>query len=117
MVSLCPTLGKKYALIHSGICPVHLQQPANKVLTIFFIGPPPFIKYPKDYGKLGGSEFLVMDLLTKKHKFAPIFLPAKSFDTAEINGTKQGLVYQVKLNIPHYALRLYNNYFLIYRSL
>ena len=117
MTSLCPTLGKKYVQIHQGVCPLHLQKPANKVLKVFFIGVNPFIKYPKDYGKLGGSEFLVMDLLTKKHKFAPIFLPAKSFDTAEINGTKQGLVYQVKLNIPHYALRLYDNCFLIYRSL
>ena len=117
MKSLCPSLGKKYVQIHQGICPLHLQKLADKVLKVFFIGVPPFIKYPRDYGKLGGSEFMVMELLTKKHKFHPIYLPAKSFDTAETNGTQHGIVYQVKLNITHYALRLHNNCFIIYRSL
>ena len=96
MISLCPTLGKKYALIYQGTCPVHLQTPADKVLPIFFIGTTPFIKYPKDFGKLGGSEFLVMKLLAKKHKFIPNLRPAKSFDIVESNGTQYGLVYQVK---------------------
>ena len=97
MTSLCPTLGKKYAQMHQGICPFHLQKPANKVLKIFFIGVPPFIKYPKDGRKLGGSEFLVMELLAKKHKFVPLFLPAKSFDIVKTNGTQYGLVYQVNV--------------------
>ena len=97
IISLCPTLGKKHAMIYQGSCPVHLQMAANKVLPIFFIGTAPFIKYPKDYGKLGGSEFLVMNLLAKKHKFIPSFRPAKSFDIAETNGTQYGLVYQVKM--------------------
>ena len=97
MKSLCPTLGKKYAQIYQSTCPVHLQKPANKVLPIFFIGSQPFIKYPKDFGKLGGSEFLVMKLLAMKHKFTPNLIPAKSFDIAETNGTQYGLVYQVKM--------------------
>ena len=110
MISLCPTLGKKYALIFHGTCPVHLQQPANKVLTIFFIGPPPFIKYPKDYGKWGGSEFLVMKLLAKKHKFTPNLLPAKSFDIVETNGTKHGLMHQVN-KIEHKTIFIvHDNY-------
>ena len=74
-----------------------MQKPANKVLPIFFIGPAPFIKYPKNYGKLGGSEFLVIKVLAKKHKFTPNLLPAKSFDIVETNGTQYGLVYQVKM--------------------
>ena len=98
MISLCPTLGKKYALIYQGNCPIHLQKPANKVLPIFFIGGTPYIKYPKDFGQLGGSEFLVMKLLAMRHKFTPNLLPAKSFDIVETNGTQYGLVYQVKLN-------------------
>ena len=97
MISLCPSLGKKYAMIYEGSCPVHFQKPANKVLPIFFFGPAPFIKYPKDHGKLGGSEFQVMKLLAKKHKFSTNLLPARSIDTVEINGTQYGLVYQVKM--------------------
>ena len=69
--------------------------PANKVLPIFFIGVPPYVKYPKNYGKLGGSDFLVMELLAKKHKFTPLFRSAKSFDVSKINGNPYGLVYQV----------------------
>ena len=97
MTSLCPTLGKKYALTYEGTCPVHLQQPANKVLPIFFIGMAPYIKYPREYGKLGGSDFLVMKMMAMKHKFTPNFLPAKTVDIVETNGTKYGLVYQVKM--------------------
>ena len=96
MTSLCPTLGKKYVQIHQGFCPLHLQKPANKELKIFFIGAHPFVKYPKDFGKLGGSEFLVMNLLAMKHKFIPNLRPAKSMDIVETNGTQYGLVYQVK---------------------
>ena len=104
MISLCPTLGKKYAQIYQSTCPVHLQMPDNKVLPIFFIGPPPYVKYPKNNdGKLGGSEFLVMKVLAKKHKFTPNFLPAKRFFIEEINGTKYGLVYQVN-KIEHNVL-------------
>ena len=97
ITSLCPALGKKYALIYQGTCPVHLQEPANKELQIFYIGMDPFIQYPKHYGKLGGSEFMVMKLLAKKHKFTPILRPAKSFDIVKTNGTQYGLVYQVKM--------------------
>ena len=61
--------------IHQGICPVHLQKPANKVLPIFYWGEIPYVKYAKDYGKLGGTNFLVMETLAKKHKFTPIFSP------------------------------------------
>ena len=96
MISLCPTLGKKYALLNEGTCPLHLQNPANKVLKIFFIGTFPYVKYPRVYGKLGGSEFQVMELLAEKHKFIPNLRPAKSFDIVENNGRKYGLVYQVK---------------------
>ena len=97
MTSLCPTLGKKYVQIHEGICPLHLQKPANKVLKVFFIGPFPFVKYPKDYGKFGGSELLVMKLLARKHKFTAKLLPAKSFEIMETNGTQYGLLYQVNM--------------------
>ena len=65
------------------------------MLKIFFIGTAPFVKYPKDYCELGGSDFLVMKVLAKRHKFNPNFLPAKSYDIAEANGTKYGLLYQV----------------------
>ena len=110
MTSLCPTLGKKYVQIHQGFCPLHLQKPANKELKIFFIGAHPFVKYPKDFGKLGGSEFLVMKLLAKKHKFTPHFLPAKSFDIVETNGTKHGLMHQVN-KIEHKTIFIvHDNY-------
>ena len=98
MISLCPTLGKKYALIYHDTCPAHLQKPDNKILPVFFIGINPFIKSPQVYGKLGGSEFLVMKVLAMKHKFIPNLIPAKGFDIHETNGTKFGLVYQVTMN-------------------
>ena len=74
---------------------MHLQKPANKVFKVFFIGTSPFVKYPKDYGRFGGSEFLVMKLLAKKHKFTANFIPAKSFDIVKTNVTIHGLVHQV----------------------
>ena len=63
----------------------------------------PFVKYPKDWGKFGGSDFLVMKLLAEKHQFTPIFHPAKSFDRLEINGTPYGLVHQVIVKKLIYA--------------
>ena len=86
ITSLCPTLGKKYAQIHEGTCPVHLQKPANKMLPILFFGAYPFVKWPEDYGEniFGGSEFLVMKTLANKHKFTPKFHRAKNYAHAAV---------------------------------
>ena len=83
MKSLCPVLGKKYAILYNGSCPKHLQQPYQKELPISFIGLPPYIKY----SPFGGSDPLIVAIMAKKFGFKPKYLPAKSVD--------QGMVQQV----------------------
>ena len=90
--SLCPTLGKIYAEQHVGACPSHLQSPYGKKLNISFIGLPPYV----NYNPVGGSEFLVTELLSNKFGFIPKFIPAKSWDTITDNQTTYGIVHQVK---------------------
>ena len=97
--SLCPTLGKMYAELHVGVCPSHLQSPFGKTLNISFIGLPPYV----NYNPIGGSEFVVTQLLAKKFRFIPKFIPAKSWDTyRQDNKTIYGMVHQVR--VVHTAL-------------
>ena len=45
ITSLCPTIGKTYAVLYSGHCPNQLRNPYGKELNISFIGPKPYISY------------------------------------------------------------------------
>ena len=89
--SLCPTLGERYAQIHDGKCPLEAKKPAGKSLQISFIGPNPHITYDP----IGGSDFLIIDLLVKKLKFLPKFVPEQSFDIVNLNGMTFGMVHAV----------------------
>ena len=91
--SLCPTLGKMHVEQHAGACPHHLQSPYGKMLNISFIGVPPHV----NYNPIGGSEFLVTELLSKKFGFIPNFIPAKSWDAFSDNHTTYGMVHQVRV--------------------
>ena len=73
MTSLCPKLGKKYAEGIKGPCPSHMQQPFGKTLKISFIGTPPYV----NYNPLGGSDFVLTQILAKKFSFTPKFISAK----------------------------------------
>ena len=68
--SLCPTLGKTYAQVYPGVCPLPLQEPFGKELNISFFGFSPFITY----NPVGGSAFIVMAMLANKYKFIPNFI-------------------------------------------
>ena len=92
--SLCPALGAKYATIHNGSCPLHLQQPHQKELPISFIGLPPYIKY----SPFGGSDPHIIGIMAKKFGFKPKYVPAKSVD--------QGMVHQVNNNLSFHCLKL-----------
>ena len=83
ITSLCPVLGRRYAQVFNGECPVNIQSPHGKLLNISFIGPEPFITY----NPVGGSDFLIINLLANKFQFIPNFIPEKSFDAIESNGT------------------------------
>ena len=77
LASLCPTLGKKYAEIHSGICPSSLQAPFGHTLPVSFIGTHPYIKYKPIGGR--GSDFLVLKIFSDKFTFRSAFQPARNF--------------------------------------
>ena len=91
LTSLCPTLGKMNAQEHIGVCPLHLQEPFGKTLNISFIGAPPFITY----NPIGGSDFIVMNLLAKKFHFIPKYIPARSWDKVEKNNRTFGMLHRV----------------------
>ena len=91
--SLCPTLGKMYAQEYSGLCPWHFQEPFGKTLNISFIGSPPHITY----NPIGGSEFIITNLLAKKFQITPEYTPAPSWDTVKANQTVFGMVDLVSL--------------------
>ena len=91
--SLCPTLGKVYAEVYKGVCPLHLQEPFGKTLNISFIGSAPFITY----NPIGGSELIVTNLLAKKFQFIPKYLPARTQDKYEDNNSSYGLLHWVSV--------------------
>ena len=62
-------------------------------MPISFIGLTPFIKY----NPLGGSEFLVTQILAEKFGFLPKFVPERAFDVTTANGTTFGMVHRVRL--------------------
>ena len=87
LTSLCPILGKMYAQEYTGVCPYHFQEPIGKTLNISFIGTPPYI----NTGMIGGSEFIIANLLAQKFHFIPKFMPAPSADTVQDNNTNLGI--------------------------
>ena len=90
--SLCPVLGKPYAEIMKGSCPLNLENPKGKELKISFIGVSPYITY----NPLGGSEVNLMKILAQHFKFSPKFIPEKSFDIVQTNGTAYGMFHRVR---------------------
>ena len=69
-------LGKQFPVLEVGACPIQLQSPVGKVLPISYIGDSPFIRLADNSGMpmpIGGSEFLVVNVLSKKFKFTPEF--------------------------------------------
>ena len=95
-MSFCPVLGKEHPQIHSGPCPWHLQSPLRKKLSISFIGLEPYIRYRPT---IGGSDFELIKILAKRYRFLPQFIPERSYDSIEINGTFSGMVYSVSQHI------------------
>ena len=93
--SLCPTLGIKNAVLHSGPCPLECVNPTGKTLTISFIGIKPFITY----SPIGGSDFLVVNALAKKFGFTPKFVAERSYDTVKSNTSTHGMLFRVRTNI------------------
>ena len=89
--SFCPALGKMYALEHPDRCPAYLQEPHGKTLNVSFIGHPPFITY----NPVGGSDLILINLLAKKFKFFPKYLPAATEDKLESNISSNGTVHLV----------------------
>ena len=83
---MCPILGKMYTQEYTGVCPFQLQEPLGKNLNISFIGTPPYI----NTGLIGGSEFIVANLLAEKFQFIPKYIPARSADTVWENNTNLG---------------------------
>ena len=48
----------------------------GKTLNVSFFGPEPFITY----NPVGGSDFLIVKLMSKQLKFTPNFISEESFD-------------------------------------
>ena len=84
-----------YAKEYKGACPSHLQEPFGKTLKVAFIGAVPFITY----NPIGGSEFIVTNLLAKKFRFIPKYSPARSWDTVQVNNTSYGMVHLVSFEL------------------
>ena len=88
-------MGKKYAEEYRGLCPSHVQEPFGKTLNVSFIGIPPYVTY----NPIGGSDFIVTQILAKKFGFIPNFIPAKSWDTIlEENQITYGMVHHVRIS-------------------
>ena len=92
--SLCPTLGKTHAVMFKGSCPLSLENPQGKELKVSFIGTSPYIIY-RPVG-IGGSEVDLMRIFAQKFKFTPKFIPEKSFNPVQANGTTYGMFHRVR---------------------
>ena len=91
ITSLCPTIGKTHAVIYSGHCPDELRNPHGKELNISFIGPKPYISY----NPMGGSDFKIVNILAKKFRFIPKFVPERSYDVVRNNVSTYGMLHRV----------------------
>ena len=78
--SLCPSLGEKYSVINSGMCPSDLQNPNGKEMPVAVIGVTPHILYNKEKEIIGGAEFPIIDVYAEKFNFTPSFIRAPSYD-------------------------------------
>ena len=91
ITSLCPAIGKTHAVLYSGYCPDQLRNPHGKEFNISFIGPKPYISYDP----IGGSDFEVTNILAKKFKFIPKFVPERSYDIVKSNVSTYGMLHRV----------------------
>ena len=98
IISLCPVLGQVHAELHDGPCPKDLKKPQGKELKVSFIGISPFVQY----SPIGGSEFLLVKILADKYNFFPKYIPEKSADMVQKNGTFHGMFYRVRVKILYY---------------
>ena len=48
---------------------------------------------------LGCTEFLIVKILANKFKFIPKFIPEKSYDMVNYNGTLSGMFHRVRVTI------------------
>ena len=85
-------MGKTYAKVITGMCPDHFQIPYGKMLKVSYIGVRPYIIYEP----IGGSDFLVVNILANKFRFKPEFIPEKAYDMVEHNGTSFGMLHRVR---------------------
>ena len=69
-----------------------MQKPHGKEINISFIGVKPYITY----NPIGGTEFLIVKILANKFKFIPKFIPEKSYDIVNHNGTPYGMFHRVR---------------------
>ena len=71
LLSLCPSLGKRYSVVTYGMCPSNLQNPFGKVLQIAVAGTAPYIMFNEAKEWVGGIEFEVIDVYVKKFGLIP----------------------------------------------
>ena len=79
LLSLCPSLGKRYSVVIYGMCPSNLQNPSGKVLQIAFFGAVPWIML-NEAKEWVGFEFKVIDVYVKKFGMVPKFIRADGFE-------------------------------------
>ena len=97
ITSICPELGQRNPSVVDGVCPAHLQNPTGKLLSISYIGTPPYILGSE---ATGGTDVLISNLLAKRYGYVPILKPtAQYLIMAYENGTKYGKKYQVGIDV------------------
>ena len=110
--SLCPILGKTHAELFKDSCPLSLENPEGKELKVSFIGISPYIIFDP----FGGSEVDLIRIFAKKFKFTPKFIPEKSFDIVQANGTTHGMFHRVRCSRHTSLTKIRNFFFLRYQS-
>ena len=71
IISLCPVLGQRYAMIKPGTCEPSLQHPSGKVLQVSWAGQLPYVS---------GAELKAMDIFAKAFNFTSVINDDKSFN-------------------------------------
>ena len=102
LTSLCPVLGKRYVQAFKVKCPKHVNQLHGKSLNISFFGQEPFITQSKqsiNYNAIGGSDFLIMELMANKFQFTATYIPEESYYEISSHGQSSGLAYRVRIFI------------------
>ncbi len=106
LTSLCPVVGQRFFVPMTGtICPADGWSISGKNIMVSFVGIGPYIVYSEPPT---GTDFLIMDIFSKKYDFTYDISPERSYDWRTFpNGTGWGVIFKVRWRLSRRRGRIF----------